>query len=883
MENADAVLRLVEAQMAKIKASGRGIDGDNEIIVEIRSNGVPTIDLVDLPGLIVLDVKAGEPANLADQVGRCTEKYLRDVRTGGVVCVVAATTDNLNTSKAIRLCQDAQRRRPRLRLSTIGVFAKADKAGDASWADEERSGPYWRLTERLDPLGADGVKTSALGAGLIGLYNRNKENKAQANVTLQEQLKIEQDWIERPENKLTAEQKESMGLQALIGRMDQIISKHINDTWVPKQLQQIAVKEGALKQQLAALGLNPSQVTFDMLATSLVGRFSNTYLTPAKVDELCVQAIKDAKLPVPTAVPANATHTERVRANKANATAVQTCIANSTFANKLETSITKAIVLTFNEDSTGNIQLHRFTRVRDEFVKHAVSLIDAQADLFKKNAAESVDLVYKSSRGSVLDPAKLQAAITDCLLEFLLFPAVYAEFRAGSGGAGAYPFPFVNDAMTACRKDEKSYLTESTGATRLEIETKLRTLAEIKEKLLSFYNGEGDTGMMPSHTCICSTTLVMATGYKVWSTISQAEANPLTPLADKTGFTVREDGYFRVTCKVNGASAAANADHIALHVNGAAVAKAMVGFNTGLQSACHLNEIVKLSKDQTIKIHQQLSGNNLAAASDNYWAIELVAAPEDICIYSTTQQLTNGAKTWNAQTLTSQLVTSADNSTFEIREDGLYRVTAKVNGASTAANTNYLDVTLNGTVVARSWVGPITGQVACHLNEVFQLKQGQKLQIVQSFNGNNLNTVADNFLSIERLPEEWLSVFRTTVAGNGIKTWNQAVYEDRSVLSVSPDQKTFTAEADGFYRVTSKANGVSAGGNADLLAIYINGAAVTNAIVGLNTGHQIAAHINEILKLKQGQTIQIHQQFSGSNLANAYDNFLSIQYLGATL
>jgi hypothetical protein len=69
---------LIEERMVAIKESGKGILMDSEVIVEIHSSGVPSIDLVDLPGLIsVLVEEPGEPENLAELSELCTKKYSR--------------------------------------------------------------------------------------------------------------------------------------------------------------------------------------------------------------------------------------------------------------------------------------------------------------------------------------------------------------------------------------------------------------------------------------------------------------------------------------------------------------------------------------------------------------------------------------------------------------------------------------------------------------------------------------------------------------------------------------------------------------------------------------------------------------------------------------
>jgi hypothetical protein len=74
-DSVNQIRTLIEARMAAIKESGQGILMDSEITVEIHSSGVPTIDLVDLPGLISVFVEEpGEPEDLAELSEMCTKK-----------------------------------------------------------------------------------------------------------------------------------------------------------------------------------------------------------------------------------------------------------------------------------------------------------------------------------------------------------------------------------------------------------------------------------------------------------------------------------------------------------------------------------------------------------------------------------------------------------------------------------------------------------------------------------------------------------------------------------------------------------------------------------------------------------------------------------------
>ena len=92
-DNVTQIRTLIEARMVAIKESGQGILMDSEITVEIHSSGVPTIDLVDLPGLIsVLVEEPGEPENLAELSEMCTKKYACVHFHDGLPCLVTVLT-----------------------------------------------------------------------------------------------------------------------------------------------------------------------------------------------------------------------------------------------------------------------------------------------------------------------------------------------------------------------------------------------------------------------------------------------------------------------------------------------------------------------------------------------------------------------------------------------------------------------------------------------------------------------------------------------------------------------------------------------------------------------------------------------------------------------
>ena len=103
-----------------------GIAPDKEVRVKIVSQDVPTLDLVDLPGLVLARNNLGankEPDNISDLTVSCAKRYLNASDTAVVLCIVAASEPNLRTVKALGLVQDCANY-DTLKEYMIGVFAQ---------------------------------------------------------------------------------------------------------------------------------------------------------------------------------------------------------------------------------------------------------------------------------------------------------------------------------------------------------------------------------------------------------------------------------------------------------------------------------------------------------------------------------------------------------------------------------------------------------------------------------------------------------------------------------------------------------------------------------------------------------------------------------------
>jgi GTPase SAR1 family protein len=127
--------------MSEVVPPGRGVI-DEVLTIEVRKPSVPTLDLVDLPGIVAASIE-GEPADMMSRTRAISERYLRDSNTI-VVAVVPANITRVRDSQAMQLVQAAGKE-----AMTLGVLAKADLAHDPRYKQRKQLSPYWELQLRL--------------------------------------------------------------------------------------------------------------------------------------------------------------------------------------------------------------------------------------------------------------------------------------------------------------------------------------------------------------------------------------------------------------------------------------------------------------------------------------------------------------------------------------------------------------------------------------------------------------------------------------------------------------------------------------------------------------------------------------------------------------
>jgi len=374
---ASEVNDLIYKQMLKIQQERKGILMDQEITVEVQSDGVPTIKLVDLPGLIAVQTfDSAEPNDLAELSEQCTRKYLDSESTGAVVCVIDATISNLRTSKAIRMIQES---RKELQNHTIGVFAKADASLAANYEEEGHTSPLWRLESRLRN---DAEDTVSLPFGFVALKNRNTRRVGGA-FSLEEQREDEEKFftgkLERP-----GDLKEKIGLDALIKKIDTLICMHLSASWVPGELQKLASQREVLQGKIWNLGIAPEEMSFAQLNEAVSVVFQEQF-TFQKIDELCEEIA--AHIPK---IPAGSSYTSKVLTKNLAIKSFYNLIESGELVEHVETNLTNLVKESFDNSVCGDIKLNRFTQLRDELLCNLKICINEVGKNVNKRSAEKV-------------------------------------------------------------------------------------------------------------------------------------------------------------------------------------------------------------------------------------------------------------------------------------------------------------------------------------------------------------------------------------------------------------------------------------------------------------------------------------------------------------
>lgn len=405
----------------------------DEIIVEIRSDGVPSIDLVDLPGLVAVTDNQHQ--------WQVTEQYLKKPTTGVVICVIDAGMGNLRASNAIKILQEAP---SSIQENAIGVFAKSDKAFDLDWKDQEdkngeccKPGKMWKLEERLLGTADDYNDTDEpyLGVkrGFVAVVNRNTKSRSQKTLSLSDQNNNEINWFvssflnEKERTPQTdTEILKNVGLDALIRKMDTVLCEQLGKDWIPKRLEEIEKKREEIQQKIDLLGTDPKKLSVEVLSKFLETKLKVIF--PKKSQEICEEVLESV-LPFPIESVDESSYDCTLKAGDFREK-VDKVIRTGQIYERIIDNTRDAIKLCFENDTQGSIQLHRFGVIKDVFIGSLTSIATEHHKKLAIALTESSEVFFMLCRRepfSYLSRDILKYSLSRCVHEFLTIPLFHVQ------------------------------------------------------------------------------------------------------------------------------------------------------------------------------------------------------------------------------------------------------------------------------------------------------------------------------------------------------------------------------------------------------------------------------------------------------------------------
>jgi len=254
--------------MRQVVPPGSGVI-DTELTVEIRKASVPTLDLIDLPGIVAASIE-GEPADMMQKTRAITERYLRDSNTI-VVAVVPANITRVRDSQAIQLVQACGKE-----AMTLGVLAKADLAHDPRYKQRKQRSPYWELEQRLSGESDDIVD---LPNGWVAVKNRDTLVQEEEAGGLVLSSQTERDWFANEasfgqiDSPLSKSVLARCGLDALLTKIDHLYTSHIKMHWVPQAIAKLESEMAVVNARIETLGPAPGMLSLDDVLTVFLEEF----------------------------------------------------------------------------------------------------------------------------------------------------------------------------------------------------------------------------------------------------------------------------------------------------------------------------------------------------------------------------------------------------------------------------------------------------------------------------------------------------------------------------------------------------------------------------------------------------------------------------------
>ena len=219
-----------------------------ELVVTVRGPDVPSIDLVDLPGMIGAANEA-ESQHLSKNIDNLITTYVTDpAQTTFVLAVFRGTQPR--GGRGLKLLQDLG-----ALPNTIGVvtFINQVHPNVEEYPDE----PYREMKDLLE--GDAEIYRQylpQLGGGYVGVIGRNSRNPKTPTLDITREEKAEREWFNEHIPTLGVD----IGVTAILARVEAKFTPILTAKWIPQQAASLASLAKQVQAAIKALGPSPDEI-----------------------------------------------------------------------------------------------------------------------------------------------------------------------------------------------------------------------------------------------------------------------------------------------------------------------------------------------------------------------------------------------------------------------------------------------------------------------------------------------------------------------------------------------------------------------------------------------------------------------------------------------
>ncbi|KAK8860414.1 Dynamin- GTPase protein [Tritrichomonas musculus] len=238
----------ISAETERTTGDGRNVS-PQPINLRIQSPNVPTLTMVDLPGLTKVAIDGQDPA-IVEQIHTMVLQYITPINS--IILAVTPANQDLANSDSLRIAREVDPEGER----TIGVITKIDLMDAGTNATQI-------LENKVYPL----------RLGYIGVVNRSQRDIDQ-NKSMQDSLKKEAEFFQN--NPVYKPYADRCGIKILSTTLNKILVEHIKKS-LPGLRKRVEALITERENELQKYGEDPSKGMFD--SRELVLNIINQYVT----------------------------------------------------------------------------------------------------------------------------------------------------------------------------------------------------------------------------------------------------------------------------------------------------------------------------------------------------------------------------------------------------------------------------------------------------------------------------------------------------------------------------------------------------------------------------------------------------------------------------